>query len=161
MGDVLREVRCTLCLVLRGNDLLLGQKKKGLGVERGKVLYNAPGGIYVPVPGRTMEHALEHEVEEEVGIHIFDPHECGILRTVLELEEEAFVTTVYRVTHFAGIPHETDEMAPAWFPIDRLPFDKMWSGDRHWLPSVLRGSSIAATLHYFDGTLAKHHISTL
>ena len=57
---------------------------------------------------------------------------------------------VFHGTEFEGIPTETREARPEWFPIARLPLDRMWADDRHWLPQMLRGEKFRAWFR-FDG----------
>jgi len=33
-------------------------------------------------------------------------------------------------------------MRPEWFPLDAIPYDKMWIDDKHWLPHVLEGKYV-------------------
>jgi hypothetical protein len=44
----------------------------------------------------------------------------------------------------AATPTESEEMRPAWFAADALPYDEMWADDRLWLPSVLAGRPVHA-----------------
>ena len=43
-----------------------------------------------------------------------------------------------------GEPQESEEMKPAWFKIDSIPFESMWADDIFWLPEVLKGNVIKA-----------------
>jgi hypothetical protein len=47
---------------------------------------------------------------------------------------------VYETWHFSGEVQESDEMRPAWFPENEIPFDQMWADDQHWLPLLLQGN---------------------
>lgn len=49
---------------------------------------------------------------------------------------------LFRVNQFDGEPLETEEMRPAWFTPDALPYDTMWSDDRVWMPRFLNGERI-------------------
>jgi len=50
------------------------------------------------------------------------------------------VVHVFLAARWEGTPAESAEMAPAWFSIDKLPRQRMWQDDPHWLPRVLAGS---------------------
>ena len=45
---------------------------------------------------------------------------------------------VYRTDIYTGIPQETAEAIPMWFPIDDIPYDEMWEDDRIWIPYMLK-----------------------
>jgi 8-oxo-dGTP diphosphatase len=49
---------------------------------------------------------------------------------------------VFLASEFVGEPTETPEAAPFWAPLDRIPYDRMWEDDRHWLPQVLAGQTL-------------------
>jgi hypothetical protein len=36
-------------------------------------------------------------------------------------------------------------MAPIWFKVSEIPFERMWDDGSYWLPHVLRGQPIEAT----------------
>jgi hypothetical protein len=40
-------------------------------------------------------------------------------------------------------------MIPGWYPLDDLPFNRMYEADRHWLPKVLDGERLCANVLYF------------
>ena len=47
-----------------------------------------------------------------------------------------------------GEPEETEEMRPQWYNLDKLPYEKMWSDDIHWLPRVLKGERLEGELYF-------------
>ncbi len=136
--------RATLLFIRRNGELLLIDKKRGLGA--GKV--NAPGGRIEP--GETAREAAIREVREEVGVTPTGVAPAGRLRFqfVDGHSIEGFVFTATGYT--GGEPVETDEARPFWAAIDALPFDRMWADDRHWLPWLLAGRRFDGRF-LFDG----------
>ncbi len=133
----------TLVFVFRGAELLLINKKTGLG--KGKV--NAPGGKLDP--GETPEACAIRECEEEVGIRVSDLEYCGQHRFQF-VDGYSIHVWVYRTRAFRGEPHATREAEPMWVSQDALPFEEMWEDDRFWLPMVIRGERFR-TRWIFDG----------
>jgi 8-oxo-dGTP diphosphatase/2-hydroxy-dATP diphosphatase len=39
-------------------------------------------------------------------------------------------------------------MRPEWFPVDAVPFDRMWADDRHWFPYVLAKKPFTAFFRF-------------
>ena len=120
----------TLLFVVRDGEILLIEKKRGIGA--GKV--NGPGGKIDD--GETPLEAAVREVEEELGITPLGVEKAG---------EVLFETTgdvsmrihVYRADDCEGEPHETDEAVPLWTPVDRIPYQRMWHDDPDWYPLML------------------------
>lgn len=143
-------VEATVCFILDGSppaSILLGLKKRGFG--EGK--FNGLGGKVLPeeTPLRT----IIREVREESGLTI----SADSLRPMgwidfffpSRREYEQHVHVFLAVT-WAGDLRETDEMAPAWFPIDEIPHNQMWADDALWLPLVLAGKRIEAEFTFAD-----------
>ncbi|GMA26535.1 hypothetical protein GCM10025864_42940 [Luteimicrobium album] len=42
----------------------------------------------------------------------------------------------------------SDEITPAWYPVDYLPLASMWDDARYWLPTVLGGGRVDATITF-------------
>lgn len=136
----------TLCFAVRDGEILLAMKKVGFG--KGK--WNGAGGRVEE--GETVQETAKREMEEEFGI------------IPLELERVAEITFLFpeapkeeqldRIVHvfiareWRGEPVESKEMKPQWFPIEKIPYKKMWSGDYIWLPRVLRGEKITARFSF-------------
>lgn len=110
---------------------------------------NGPGGKLEP--GETPEAACRREVKEEVGIEIIQLEERGMIEFVFPDGKDDQLCHIFVATEISGAPIETDEMKPEWFPIDALPFDRMWEDDPHWLPSVLAGGRVNMRFN-FDAT---------
>lgn len=138
----------TLCLPVRcclGGAVLLGLKKRGFG----QGYYTGFGGKVEP--GETILAAAVRELAEESGLVAEPPALIG--RGTLTFcfpAKPAWDQQVhlFLVERWSGRPVETGEMAPAWFPLSQLPYDRMWSDARYWLPPVLAGQVLAATITF-------------
>ncbi|WP_150308556.1 8-oxo-dGTP diphosphatase [Planctomonas psychrotolerans] len=140
---------CVCYLVRRGTDgsaeVLLGRKKKGLGVGK----YVAPGGKLEP--GESPREAMVREVQEEVGLRVAadDLVPLGLL-TYLFPTRPAWSqqSSVYTTTRWTGTPTESDELAPEWFPVGALPLESMWDDAKRWLPAALAGARVERTFTF-------------
>ncbi len=135
----------------RRTEVLLGEKLTGLGVGK---LVGAGGKLE---PGEDPRSAAVREVAEELGVTVnpADLHPISRIDYPFVDKDEwsqrsfGFVTRVW-----TGTPTATAELAPRWFPINRIPFDRMWADARLWLPRALAGEFVEATYSFrSDGTL--------
>lgn len=128
----------TLCFLVNEKQVLLGFKKRGFGSEK----FNGFGGKVEE--HETVEEAAVRELFEEVGVKTS-------LDNITKVAELAFyfphvskekkwdqVVHVFLVNKWEGEPAESEEMRPVWFDVEKLPFEKMWQDDQHWLPMVLQ-----------------------
>jgi 8-oxo-dGTP diphosphatase len=161
--DILPLMRnATLCFLVRGNppdEILLGFKKVRFGAGK----YNGFGGKVEP--GETIESAAVREVEEEVGIQVFEQDLQLVGRlTFLFPASRAWdkVAYVFLVTRWSGDPIESAEMRPAWFKVDEIPFEQMWQDDVHWLPRILAGERIEGRFTFAEDneTVAAWEVET-
>jgi 8-oxo-dGTP diphosphatase len=132
--------RATLCFVVRGGEILLIRKKRGLGA--GKV--NGPGGRMEP--GETPMECAVRETQEELGVTPLDPEWRGELFFQF-VDGYGLHCAVFTAGGCEGEAVETDEAIPLWTPVDAIPFHEMWADDIHWLPGVLEGGNFRG---YFD-----------
>jgi 8-oxo-dGTP diphosphatase len=124
--------RATLLFVVRGREILLILKKRGLGA--GKI--NGPGGRLEP--GETPLACAIREVQEELGVTPLDVRACGDLRFQF-LDGLSIHGSVFCAADCEGEPRETDEAVPLWTPVDAIPYERMWADDRLWIPHLLAG----------------------
>ena len=135
----------------RRTEVLLGEKLTGLGVGK---LVGAGGKLEA---GEDPRAAAVREVAEELGVMVNPADLFPISRITSPFVDKedwsqrsfGFVTRVW-----AGTPTATAELAPRWFPVDRIPFDRMWADARLWLPRALAGEFVEATYSFrSDGTM--------
>jgi 8-oxo-dGTP diphosphatase len=125
-----------------GDEVLLGEKLTGLGV--GKIV--GPGGKLEQ--GETPHEAAIREVREEVGVRVERKALIPIARIEypfvdrphLSQRSHAFVATAWD-----GVVAASDELSATWWPVDGLPFDRMWSDATLWLNRALAGEFLQAT----------------
>ncbi len=139
--------QATLCIPLKGDEVLLGMKKRGFGVGK----YNSFGGKVKP--GETIEEAALRELGEESGL-------CSKLEDLTKVAEIDFyfphtpefdqTVHIYTISTFSGEPKETEEMAYQWFNKNEILYHQMWDDDKYWLPMVLEGKCLRGTVVFKD-----------
>lgn len=135
----------TLVYFCRGNQILLGRKKRGLGVGR----YNGFGGK--PIGRETPTVTAIRETQEEVGV---TPHELAHVANLRFRSNDYaplrdLYVYVFTSSRFEGEPSETEEMIPQWFEQGDIPYELMWPDDPHWLPQVLDNKFVTGEF-WFD-----------
>ncbi len=143
----------TLCYLLRNHpidgpgEILLGMKKRGFG--EGKIV--GIGGKLED--GESPAVAAARELEEEIRVRVRPD----------ALERVAYVTFlfpakpewnmgvhVFLARRWQGTPVETGEIKPEWFPLDEMPFARMWHDVAFWLLRVLDGERFSAVFSFED-----------
>ncbi|AWB87783.1 8-oxo-dGTP diphosphatase [Mycetocola zhujimingii] len=117
-----------------GYRVLLGEKKKGLGL--GKLV--GPGGKLEP--GETPAQAAVREVFEESGLRVIEDDLVLLGRIRYEFptrEAWSQVSWVFATRSWHGDIIESDELLLRWHRVDAIPFDRMWDDAKYWLPGVL------------------------
>ena len=133
----------TLVFAVRDDSILLIHKKRGLGA--GKI--NGPGGRLER--GESLRDCAIREVREELGVTPLGLRKLGENRFQF-VDGYSIHVHVFRARDVAGEPIETDEAIPLWVPLDRIPYERMWSDDRFWLPLVLENRLFSGRF-LFDG----------
>lgn len=127
-------IHATLMFIVRDDEILLIEKKRGLGA--GKI--NGPGGKIDP--GETPLEAVIRECQEELCITPLNAIKVGEL--CFQMSHVPDIRChVYRAASFTGSPTETDEATPVWTKLDAIPYERMWEDDRHWMPYLLTNTS--------------------
>lgn len=137
-------MEATLCHIMDGNLLLLQLKGMGLFGE-GK--WNGVGGKLkaneVPREGATRE-ALE-----ETGLLVSKLKKHGILNFYFGLKAKPdWVVHIFSTKTFEGKLKSSEEGILRWFTFDKIPYDKMWQDDKHWLPLLLEGKQFTGNFYF-------------
>ena len=148
------EQQATLCYIRKEGRVLLIRKKRGIGA--GKI--NGPGGKVDA--GETPLAAAIRETQEEIGVTPIHPE----LRGELWFRFSHGLTLhclIFLADDHEGVPHETEEAVPSWFPVDALPYEEMWEDDREWLPLLLSGKRFTGSVLVQGDHSGKHEISII
>lgn len=122
----------TEALIVSGNKVLLGQRKKN-GFGHGKWL--GFGGKLEN--SETIDQAMTREFFEETSIKVLEFAKRGIL-TFHYINDPDMEVHYYEVLKYKGEPQESNEMAVRWFNIESIPYDQMFPNDQYWLPMFLK-----------------------
>jgi 8-oxo-dGTP diphosphatase/2-hydroxy-dATP diphosphatase len=129
-------------MIVKNKRILLGMKKRGFGAGR----YNGFGGKVEPA--ETIHEAAVRELKEEAGITVRDLDRVGVLTFTFDSNDDMLEVHIFKATDFAGEAGESEEMVPEWFALSRIPYDRMWSDDRIWLPYLLAGKKFTGAFHF-------------
>ena len=145
----------TLCFLLKEennkiNEICLAMKKRGFGVGR----WNGVGGKVGDKQKETIEDALVRETKEEINVEIKNFYKVAELTFYFPKNKEwDQLVHVYFTKTWKGNPQETEEMRPAWFLINEIPFESMWPDDTHWLLHILNNKLIKAEVIFDEGDI--------
>ncbi len=144
LGDMTKPL--TLVYLRRGQEILLGYKKRGFGQGR----WNGLGGKVEN--GETVEASARREVLEETGVTVGALHCFGVVECDYRNVEKPGVIQIhlFESYDFSGEPAETEEIRPQWFAIGAFPYDEAWPDDRYWFPLYLEGKTFRGSF-VFDG----------
>lgn len=132
----------TLCLLLEGDNILLGMKKRGFGAGR----WNSFGGKVKPE--ETLEEAVFREFEEESTLKVLKYEKVGIMEFEFKDSLEVHEVHIYKILKYCGTPRETEEMRTQWFKVSEIPYDKMWPGDEYWMKILLEGKKFRGKTYF-------------
>lgn len=156
--EQLRTIKATLALFINGNKLLLGEKKRGFA----KGTLNGIGGKQDP--GETIDEAMVRECKEEIGAVPTNYEQVGRIDFDLwyKGEHANMEMYIYKCYSYKGAMQETEEIIPAWYDFDKIPFDRMLADDLLWLPQVLKGKKVIGKVKLDkDNKMLYHNIKAV
>lgn len=128
-------------MLVKDNKILLGFKKRGFGAGR----WNGFGGKVEN--GENIKIAAARELSEEAGIVAKKLEKRAVLTFTHEHNDKIHEVHVFSADDFSGELLESEEMKPAWFDIDDIPYADMWPDDKFWLPYFLQKKKFLAKFH--------------
>jgi 8-oxo-dGTP pyrophosphatase MutT (NUDIX family) len=140
-------LQTTLCFLVKGDEVLLGMKKRRFGVGK----WNGVGGKVLE--GENIVTAALREIKEEIGVVVAegDPQLVATLNfNYTDNHDWAQECSVFLISRWEGEPVESEEIKPQWYSRNALPFNDMWIDDPHWLPLVLAGKKIKGSFLFED-----------
>ncbi len=143
--------RATLMFILQNGRMLLIHKKRGFGAG----YFNAPGGRLEP--GETPLECAVRETQEELCITPLNPVHAGTLMFQFT-DGHSIHGEVFTAAEFEGVPTETDEAVPHWFPVDALPWHNMWADDPVWYPKLLAGEKFTGRFTFEHKTMLDYEL---
>ena len=147
----------TLTFLLRETDVLLGLKKKGFGKN---YLLGIGGKVE---DGETIETAAKREIAEEIYVQLPELQKVGILNFYFSHVEDGSwdqQVHVFTATRWEGEPQESEEIKPAWFKKDNIPYEKMWDDAQYWLPQLLAGRTVEGEFVFNESLKVGHSTVT-
>lgn len=145
----------TLCLLLKGDQILLAMKKRGFGVGK----WNGVGGKIDSEKDKSVMDATIRETREEIGVVPQNLEKVALLRFRFPYKEDWNQNVhVFLTNNWQGEPQESEEMKPQWFPLNEIPYSEMWDDDKIWLPHVLAGKKLEADFIFKEGETIDNHI---
>lgn len=138
--------QCTLCLLLKENQILLAMKKRNFGVGK----WNGVGGK--PEENETIEETAIREAKEEIGvlINLFDLEKVANFKFFFKDGKWDQHVHIFFCRKWSSDIIESDEMKPQWFDIDKIPYENMWQDDKYWLPRILNGEKLEGEFCFND-----------
>lgn len=111
------------------------------GINKGYV--NFPGGK--KEVGEDMRACVIRETLEETGLTVKNPVEVGYI----EFPGADYHVHVFKSTEFSGeLKAKADEVNLFWQDTDNVPYDKMHTADRDFLPLILTGKFVKRRYFY-------------
>ncbi len=140
----LRTIRATLTLFIKDGKILLGEKKRGFA----KGTLNGIGGKQDP--GETIEQTMVRECQEEIGATPINYEQVGRIDFNLwyKCEHSNMEMYIYNCYEYSGEIEETEEIIPAWYNKNEIPFERMLADDLLWLPYVLDGKKVIGKVNF-------------
>jgi ADP-ribose pyrophosphatase YjhB (NUDIX family) len=128
----------TLLFLIKDNQVLLAMKKRGWGMGR----WNGVGGKVET--NESIKKATIRECLEEIGVKpkSMIKRAVHIFRFPEHDQVEPMKVHVFVAHEWQGEPKESEEMKPAWFKHESIPYRDMWPDDIYWLPMILKGDTV-------------------
>ncbi len=138
-------LQTTLWVMVKDGQIFLWEKKRGFA----KWVLNWIWGKQEWC--ENIEECMIREAKEEIWIDILKQKKVWIMHFYFEKKPDwNMAVHIFKIDSWEWEIIETEEIKPFWFPLDEIPYDKMWEDDTHWLPRVLAWETDVEYNFYFD-----------
>ncbi len=145
--------RMVLGYLVKDNEVILGLRKE-VSWGLGKNLICGIGGKIGDVPGLENEsdsEAMARETLEEIGLAIKNFNRVGkvifLFPNKPKWNQEVII---YLIKDWTGEPSEQEKIKPLVFKHNALPQEQMWDDNQYWVPQVLAGKKVEATILFAE-----------
>ena len=138
-------IETTLIYLRKDNKILLGKKLRGFGM--GKIV--GVGGKFEE--GESAEKCAVRETFEETDVKITKFEEVAqVVYDNLHYKDHVVreLMHVFFATEWEGEPQDSDELDLEWYALRDIPYEKMWSDAKEFLPDLLRGKKLEVHFDY-------------
>jgi len=136
----------TNCFLIKDDgSVLLSMKKRGFGAGN----WNGSGGKVQA--GETIEETAFREVKEEIGVIVDSKNLEKVGEINYSKNDDStwgMFVHLFVARSWVGEPTESEEMKPAWFKPNDIPFENTWADMPHWLSRILNKEKIKADFVY-------------
>lgn len=145
----------TLIFIKINGYVLLGYKKRGLGVRK----WNGYGGK-IEVNENVTDGVIRELYEESnLIVHKDNLKYLGVV--TYNDRQHTRVVYIFTSSQFQGELKETEEMKPQWFTINNLPYNNMWPDSQFWVPLVINNQYFQASFTYINNELNDYNVERL
>lgn len=125
-------LQTTLWIMIKDGKIFLWEKKRGFA----KWVLN---WVWWKTEWcETLEDCMIREAREEIWIEILEQEKVWVLHFFFEYKEDWNQSVhLYDVKNWIWNIIETEKIKPLWFPLNKIPYNKMWADDIYWLPRFL------------------------
>ncbi len=137
---------------------MLAKKKRGFGAGK----FNGVGGKLEE--NETPDQAMIRETKEEINIVPLNFCRVGYIEynEIMKGERSLVCMHLYLASDYIGEPQESEEVVPAWFDENNLPWSQMLGDDIHWYKYMLAGKKFKAKFVFDDDfNLVSHEVNVV
>ncbi len=154
----MKIINTTLLVIRKNGKILLAKKKRGFGAGK----FNGVGGKLEE--NETPDQAMIRETKEEINIVPLNFCRVGYIEynEIMKGEHSLVCMHLYLASDYIGEPQESEEVVPAWFDENNLPWSQMLGDDIHWYKYMLAGKKFKAKFVFDDDfNLVSHEVNVV
>ncbi len=154
----MKIINTTLLVIRKNGKILLAKKKRGFGAGK----FNGVGGKLEA--NETPDQAMIRETKEEINIVPLNFCRVGYIEynEIMKGERSLVCMHLYLASDYIGEPQESEEVVPAWFDENNLPWSQMLGDDIYWYKYMLAGKKFKAKFVFDDDfNLVSHEVNVV